>query len=128
MMESRGSKRSFMWFRVEEGQRGLESPPLRVAVSDVTDAPVVPEDFGTGGFRFTAGKPAVPGDPVEVSVRVGESSLEVCKGNVIWRQECAGAGWTTGVAVQMSDDQRDRLSSHLTKFLAEKRIQQIEED
>lgn len=127
-MERRGSKRSFMRFRVEEGQKDLEKTPLRVTVTNVTDTPVVPEDFGIGGFRLNSPKPAVPGEIVDVSVRVGESSLEVCEGKVVWCKECPGAGWTTGIAAQLSDDQKDRLSSHLTEFLTDKKIEQIEED
>lgn len=97
-----------------------KSPLLLVTVPALAEGPIHPEDFSSGGFRLLLPKPPVIGSELDCTVRVYDISISGLKGRVSWVEkiEAESHSWNVGLSIDISEGERDVLSSLMTSLLS----------
>ena len=110
-------KRRFQ--RFQNYRKDDEPPSFLIDVSDISDSPLGPEDFSTGGFRVVLDHRPELGAHVPCAIKLEGVSLNDYKLKVAWVTESPGnpGKWDVGLDLEMSEEGRDEFASLLTAFL-----------
>ena len=107
--------------RFENSFKGNQkSPLLLVTVPALADEPLRPEDFSSGGFRLLLDVPPAVGTEVDCTVKVFDITVAGLKGEVAWTLKSYShpPAWEVGLSIDISDGERDVLSSLMTALLS----------
>ena len=96
-----------------------KSPLLLVTVPALAEGPLQPEVFSAGGFRLKLAKPPEIGTEVDCTIKIFDITLTGLKGRIAWIADDANSNSLcfAGLSIQISDGERDVLSSLLTAIL-----------
>ncbi len=96
-----------------------KSALLLVTVPALAEGPIRPEDFSSGGFRFLLDTPPAVGTEVDCTVKVFDITVSGMKGEVTWtaKSDSHPPAWNVGLSIDISDGERDVLSSLMTALL-----------
>lgn len=95
-----------------------ESPALLIFVPEISESPLIPDDFSASGFKVRSPKKMEPGTVLSCTIRAGEVTIEGCKAKVAWVEDIPdGEGSMVGISLDISDEVRDNFSSILTAIL-----------
>ncbi len=117
-MAEEEEKRAFTRFE-NKFDADQNTPLLLVTVPALADGPIEPEDFSAGGFRLKLAKPPEVGIEVDCTVKVFNITLSGLRGIVAWVSEPRHfpPSCFAGLAIQISEGERDVLSSLMTAIL-----------
>lgn len=117
-MSAEKEKRTFARFE-NKFNGGQKAPLLLVTVPALADNPIQPEDFSAGGFRLKLGETPEIGTEVACTVKIFNITLSGLRGKVAWVSEPRSfpPSCYAGLSIQISEGERDVLSSLLTAIL-----------
>ena len=96
------------------------SSALTLYIPDLSDGPLTPLDFSTGGFLVTlATPPETPRPHVICFIGLLDIALTEFKAEIVRSSKNEGdpPTWTVGLTVEMEDHTRDYFASLLTAML-----------
>ncbi len=112
-------KRQFARFENVFGEN-QKSSSLTIEIPKLAEGPMQPEDFSSGGFRVYVPDPPKVGTEINCTIRVFDSGLSNVRGQVVRVDEINSSPpmWAVGVSLNISDVERDILSSLLTVLIS----------
>jgi hypothetical protein len=112
-------RRQFVRFEnvFDENQK---TPFLSIEIPELAQGPLQPEDLSSGGFRIHLPERPEVGTEIKCAIKIFESSLSNVGGQVVRvdKIESSPPSWAVGVSLDISDVERDILSSLLTVLIS----------
>lgn len=123
MSDMADDKRQFVRFE-NDLDENRKSRFLNIDILGLTEGPIQPEDFSSGGFQIRIPAPPEMGTEINCTIRVFESGLSNVRGQVVRvdKIDSSPPMWTVGVSINISDVERDILSSLLTVLVSGDKI------
>lgn len=90
-----------------------------VSVPELSDDPLHPEDFSTGGFKLNLSKCPRIGDKYTCTVNLYDITLSGLASTVahVFENRSDPPTWSVGLSIDIDDDERDHLSSLMMAFI-----------
>lgn len=94
-----------------------------VEIPELAQGPLQPEDFSSGGFRIHLPDRPEVGTEIKCTIKIFESGLSNVRGQVVRvdKIESSPPSWSVGISLDISDVERDILSSLLTVLISRDR-------
>lgn len=90
-----------------------------VSVPELSDAPLYPEDFSTGGFKLNLSRCPRIGDKCTCTINLYDIALSGLPSTVVhvFENRSDPPTWSVGLSIDMGDNERDHLSSLMMAFI-----------
>ncbi len=113
-------KRAFPRFEYPADGRTASSD-LLVSLPDLSDEPIHPMDFSTGGFRINLERQPKEGSIHPCSIKIFEINLTGLTGRIarVYESGPGSSQCSVGLSINITEEERDHLASLLTRFLTE---------
>ena len=90
-----------------------------ISVPELSDEPLHPEDFSTGGFKINLPKCPRIGDKCTCTINLYDITLSGLDATVvhIFENQSDTPSWSVGLSINIGNDERDHLASLMMAFI-----------